>query len=297
MISRDSFNLSRAQGFVESPAIERNAESQRNVLTVGIGTPSVYTDVRVRAIHGFPIQDLHTRVQSGEIALGVPGTFGQINLGGSGWARLILKVKGVACKILGSDYNAADLDQGLQPMGALMKIRGANLYSTTRINYTITRQYGDHGFSDVSGSLVGSNEILLNLFPDAEEYSDVPVVIDRIMAVSAQLPVSIDGVIPNDCWSNLLFGGGGLSSLYTGGTSSPLVTWTNNADLNSKLGNAISQTAVCKNPGLNATSPVPPYGNIFTTSENTVQLQVQLIGYRPDTGPRPEAYHDLAALT
>lgn len=301
MISRLSFNQSRALGFVESPAMERNIDNSRNLITVGVGNPKVFQDVRVREVYSSP-QDIHTELLDQDLIVGETGAFGSVAIGGSGIARILLHVKGVACKIPPIDYDVENTKQGQKPMGALLKVAANGIRSVTRIRATRTRF---HGAPPLVDQLLTQNEVCLNLFAEqAEEdqpWSSDPFVMDRIIAVSANLPTTISGVLSFFSWAGLTYGGGTYGPFWKGGTTGAEVAWANNADLATKLGVSVNASGsdsytICDNPsGLQTRSLLPPYDLFPAIPINTVQLECQLIGWRPDTALRPEAYHDLAS--
>lgn len=268
--------------------MERNIDTDNSILSVGAGGPgqsTVKLDVRNRAAHLTSSPHLHTKLVSGEVVTGSPGFTGSFTIPGTGWARVSLRVKGVACAIPIQNYSATETDQHDQRMGALMKIGGSGIYSENRIQVSIG-PLPDAPYGVFEFPLILTGELALNLSESEEEYSDVPIVFDRVVSFSALRPFTASTLRPIG-WTEF-----GLPSeghgLHTGGTADADAPFSQ-----SNYGFPIFGV-VCANPGLNCSGLLPPYDPIFTDPTNIVNLLVQLAGWRPDDGPKRETYHDLA---
>lgn len=295
-----TFQQSKALGFLESVALERNLHSTRSVPTVGVGPGVTFTGTKERIDHRNPSPGhLHTALvdetESG-IVLGVPGSTGNIQIQGVGWQRVYVRVRGVAAQIPEQNW---DFTQGRAQdlrIGAVMCLTGC--HATIAPTATATDMPDSIPGTAVPKNQPISSGVILNLVKSATGFSDGAVQFDRVIAASCLGPVTLQLQVTWPGW--VVKTAGFESGFYTGGTSEALVDYAGltSAQISALFGTSLTgganaaRNSVCRNEGINSTSLLPPYGPMFSDPNNIVQLQVQLLGYRPDTSPRPEAYSD-----
>jgi hypothetical protein len=280
-----SFQGSRAHGFVESVAIERNTYTDRALMTCGVGPGVEYTNLAERAIHS-SFNDIHSTRLNETIAIGAAGASGSDSINGSGWARIFLRVRGVAHKIPPIDYQAQEGGANLNRAGSLMWIEGFGVHSALRTTHRYTLI---HSGGPVETPMIQQGRVALNVFDDVEVFATSTHQMDRIIAFSAQLPVTYSPRPPAFAWTNSVFPAGGLAYIFNGGSlGSGVSTYTTSQ---AAIGVSV-RGEVCNNT-LNSTDLITG-SPMFVDPTNRIQLQVQRLGYRPAAGPEPEAFHDLS---
>lgn len=281
-----SFQKSKAGEFVESLALERNIWTDRTPMTAGVSSGSEFQNVSERAVHSFaPFNDVHSTLLSDSVVVGTPGSTGSDLINGSGWVRVFLRVKGVAHMIPPIDYEVTEGSANTKRIGAVMFIQGTNVYSVTRTKHRVN---GIHSGLLLETDMLTQGRVCLNLFQAETGFSDSTVVVDRIVAFSAQLPVNYAPQAPGFSWTSSVFPAGGSRYLYSGGTQGPGVTPYIGTG---PLGTPLQFLDVCKN-SLNSTNILTGLP-LFANPTNIIQLQIQRLGFRPDTVARPESYQDL----
>lgn len=294
MSRRQTFQQSRGLGFVESIAIERNLNSNLAVMSAGVGPGVEVADVRERADHQSPLpQHVHTAILTEPVRHGVTGATGSQSIGGTGWVKIFIRVKGIAPLVPPNDYIVTEGSVGLNRGGVAIWISGAGIYSETRFRYRVNRIHPEHPI--VEGDIGAAGRIIVNLnSASGAEISETPVVIDRIVSFTAQAPVTFAPSPPAFDWMSFLIGFGNFSGLYTGGTTDAYREYTS-SDRLAVFGNVVPVGGrnSCFNPGLNTTGLLRPTEPMFSNPVNVIQLEMRTIGWRPATGPSREEYRDM----
>jgi hypothetical protein len=282
--------------------MERNLFTSRSVMSVGVGGTgdwTEYLDASERAVHPFRNQfnptwpyDVHSFRLGESFVVGTPGLLGSDTIGGSGWARIFLRVKGVAHRIPTRSVSVVDGSAHENRIGVPMEIvqdgGGGSIYSVLRSDYTLTPIHTEPTFIVPQvNPILKSGSVSLNAFPDVDEFSDSTFEMDRVVSFSAQLPITYRPELPTVSWNQ--FRTNGFSGVFSGGSQPE---GTSDYISPSALGLLTRQAPVCKN-ALNSTNLLTGLP-LFSDPTNTIQLLVQRVGFRPESGPRPERHFDLA---
>lgn len=293
------FQQSKALAFLESVAIERNLYSNRSIPTVGVGPGVVKLAARERVDHSFTATPdpahIHTRVvddTDSSLVVGAAGAFGSIPIPGSGWVRAFLRVKGVAAQIpeMNLDWTAGSAQD--VRCGSIMVVNGCHYETILRCNVTSLPDVTNPALGNPFVNHPMNNGAILNLVRSGSGFADGAIEFDRIMSVSVQAPRTLTLSVPWQGWCQATWSGtwGGF---YTGGISDPLFFYSGSPNVGSPVRAPDNGLPfICRNDGVNSRSLLPPFGPLFANPTNIVQLQVQLLGWRPDSAPRPETYSD-----